>query len=403
MSAAIEALLPPNEKDLGDGFHVRRLVPQVARRAVGPFVFFDHMGPVGFAPGKGLDVRPHPHIGLATVTYLFEGEILHRDSLGVVQSIRPGAVNWMVAGRGIVHSERSAPETRAAGQTLHGIQRTAAAAARSRGRGRPSPAPSREQLEDHEGHGAAIDVARATQAARRRRGRTARSRRAASGRGLQVQRDQHREPDRVDAHRSSTGPTIGMTMMVISTKSRKKPITKITAITASSAPYCPPGMAESSSFTVSSPPRPRKTRLNSVAPISVAKIIAVMVMVVCDTAPARRRARGAPQRDADPKASRGRAALRRPSATRSASGGSCAAEAQVELGARARRAPTAATARDRIGQAAPRLAQPGEQRRADRAHRRGFGRRRDAAEDRAEHRDDQHDRRHQRAQQVAGR
>jgi redox-sensitive bicupin YhaK (pirin superfamily) len=122
MSDAIEALLLPKEKDLGDGFHVRRLVPQVARRAVGPFVFFDHMGPATFAPGSGLDVRPHPHIGLATVTYLFEGEILHRDSLGVVQPIRPGAVNWMVAGRGIVHSERSAPETRAAGQTLHGIQ-----------------------------------------------------------------------------------------------------------------------------------------------------------------------------------------------------------------------------------------------------------------------------------------
>lgn len=122
MSEIIELLLPPKEKDLGDGFQVRRLVPQVARRAVGPFVFFDHMGPVAFAPGRGLDVRPHPHIGLATVTYLFEGEILHRDSLGVVQPIRPGAVNWMVAGRGIVHSERSAPETRAAGQTLHGIQ-----------------------------------------------------------------------------------------------------------------------------------------------------------------------------------------------------------------------------------------------------------------------------------------
>jgi redox-sensitive bicupin YhaK (pirin superfamily) len=89
---------------------------------VGPFVFFDHMGPVRLAPGQGLDVRPHPHIGLATVTYLFEGEILHRDSLGNVQPIRPGEVNWMTAGRGIAHSERTPAELRADGTTLSGLQ-----------------------------------------------------------------------------------------------------------------------------------------------------------------------------------------------------------------------------------------------------------------------------------------
>lgn len=109
-------------KDLGDGFRVRRLLPDLALRTVGPFVFFDHMGPAGFAPGQGLDVRPHPHIGLATVTWLFEGKIRHRDSLGSVMDIEPGAVNWMIAGRGIVHSERSPPAERAAGHRLHGIQ-----------------------------------------------------------------------------------------------------------------------------------------------------------------------------------------------------------------------------------------------------------------------------------------
>ncbi len=101
---------------------VARALPSVESRSVGPFVFFDHMGPAKFAPGKGLDVRPHPHIGLATVTYLFEGEILHRDSLGTEQAIVPGDVNWMVAGRGIVHSERTRPEMRRAGHGLHGIQ-----------------------------------------------------------------------------------------------------------------------------------------------------------------------------------------------------------------------------------------------------------------------------------------
>ena len=95
----LEALLVPRTRDLGGGFEVRRVLPAARKRAVGPFVFFDQMGPVALAPGKGLDVRPHPHIGLATVTYLFEGEILHRDSLGTVQPIRAGDVNWMPAMR----------------------------------------------------------------------------------------------------------------------------------------------------------------------------------------------------------------------------------------------------------------------------------------------------------------
>jgi hypothetical protein len=112
----------PRARDLWDGFTVRRALPSAGTRSVGPFVFFDQMGPVDIAPGRGLDVRPHPHIGLATVTYLFEGEILHRDSLGVVQRIRPGEVNWMTAGRGIVHSERTPPELRVRGCRLSGIQ-----------------------------------------------------------------------------------------------------------------------------------------------------------------------------------------------------------------------------------------------------------------------------------------
>jgi len=118
----LEALIVPRTRDLGEGFEVRRALPDARKRMVGPFVFFDQMGPVAMAPGKGLDVRPHPHIGLATVTYLFEGEILHRDSLGTVQPIRPGDVNWMTAGRGIVHSERTPAELRTAGARLSGIQ-----------------------------------------------------------------------------------------------------------------------------------------------------------------------------------------------------------------------------------------------------------------------------------------
>ena len=108
--------------DLGDGFFITRLLPQMARRSIGPFVFFDYFGPVEFAPGKGVDVRPHPHVGLATVTYLFEGSQMHRDTLGSKQEIHPGDVNWMTAGRGIAHSERTGPETRARGHRLHGIQ-----------------------------------------------------------------------------------------------------------------------------------------------------------------------------------------------------------------------------------------------------------------------------------------
>jgi redox-sensitive bicupin YhaK (pirin superfamily) len=123
MNAAIEALIIPRTRDLGDGFEVHRALPSIERRMVGPFVFFDQMGPTVLRAGTGLDVRPHPHIGLATVTYLFDGEILHRDSLGNVQPIRPGAVNWMIAGRGIVHSERTPPALRAVGESrLFGIQ-----------------------------------------------------------------------------------------------------------------------------------------------------------------------------------------------------------------------------------------------------------------------------------------
>ena len=109
-------------RDLGDGFHVSRILPAIELRAIGPFVFFDYFGPVDFAPGKGIDVRPHPHIGLATVTYLFEGSQMHRDTLGSAQAIQPGDVNWMTAGRGIAHSERTQPEVRAKGHRMHGIQ-----------------------------------------------------------------------------------------------------------------------------------------------------------------------------------------------------------------------------------------------------------------------------------------
>ncbi len=115
-------VIVPRTSDLGDGFEVRRALPSSKRRLVGPFIFFDQMGPARFEVGRGLDVRPHPHIGLATVTYLFEGELLHRDSLGTVQVIRPGEVNWMTAGHGIVHSERTPPARREAGSPLFGIQ-----------------------------------------------------------------------------------------------------------------------------------------------------------------------------------------------------------------------------------------------------------------------------------------
>ena len=118
----LETIIVPRVRDLGDGFQVRRALPAAERRMVGPFVFLDQMGPTSLAPGSGLDVRPHPHIGLATVTWLLEGEILHRDSLGYVQTIRPGEVNWMTAGRGIVHSERSDTLQREQASSLYGLQ-----------------------------------------------------------------------------------------------------------------------------------------------------------------------------------------------------------------------------------------------------------------------------------------
>ena len=118
---SISLQIEPITKDLGE-FTVRRLLPDKRRQRVGPFIFFDHMGPAEFSPGNGVNVRSHPHIGLATITYLFEGEILHRDSLGFVQPIRPCEVNWMTAGKGIVHSEKASDEILASGQRLHGIQ-----------------------------------------------------------------------------------------------------------------------------------------------------------------------------------------------------------------------------------------------------------------------------------------
>ena len=119
-------LLQGHAKDLGGGFTVRRLLPAAQRQAVGPFLFFDHFGPMTAHPGDKHDVRPHPHIGLATVTYLFEGAMLHRDSIGVVQRIEPGAINWMTAGRGIVHSERTPDDLRQMTRRTHGLQLWAA-------------------------------------------------------------------------------------------------------------------------------------------------------------------------------------------------------------------------------------------------------------------------------------
>jgi redox-sensitive bicupin YhaK (pirin superfamily) len=137
------------ERDLG-GFTVRRLLPSPLRRHVGPFVFFDHFGPVDFGAGKGMDVRPHPHIALATITYLFDGAIRHRDSLGSDQIIRPGDVNWMVAGRGIVHSERTPADVRARGGKLHGLQTWVALPTRD------------EETEPRFDHHAAADVPHVT-------------------------------------------------------------------------------------------------------------------------------------------------------------------------------------------------------------------------------------------------
>lgn len=121
MSNPVELVIKPRPRDLG-GFQVARVLPYAKRRTIGPFIFFDRMGPNTFGVGEGIDVRPHPHIGLATVTYLFEGEIMHRDSLGYEQPIRPGDVNWMTAGRGIVHSERTREEIRNSENNMFGIQ-----------------------------------------------------------------------------------------------------------------------------------------------------------------------------------------------------------------------------------------------------------------------------------------
>ena len=120
-SAPVNVTIDPITKDLG-GFRVRRALPHIKQRMVGPFIFLDHMGPAVFPAGEGLDVRPHPHIGLATLTYLVEGSILHRDTLGNAQNIVPGDVNWMTAGRGIAHSERSSPESRQHARQMTGIQ-----------------------------------------------------------------------------------------------------------------------------------------------------------------------------------------------------------------------------------------------------------------------------------------
>ena len=123
MADPIEKIVRARAHELAPGFPVRRVLPAARRRAVGPFVFLDHFGPMTVPPGgSGMEVRPHPHIGLATVTYLYEGGILHRDSLGYVQAIRPGDVNWMTAGSGIVHSERTEPEMRRSGFRMHGVQ-----------------------------------------------------------------------------------------------------------------------------------------------------------------------------------------------------------------------------------------------------------------------------------------
>jgi len=118
---AVEHIVVPRARDIG-GFEVRRALPSTSKQMVGPFIFFDQMGPAALEAGKGIDVRPHPHIGLSTVTWLFEGQIFHRDSLGSALPINPGAVNWMTAGRGIVHSERTAPDERATDKRLYGIQ-----------------------------------------------------------------------------------------------------------------------------------------------------------------------------------------------------------------------------------------------------------------------------------------
>lgn len=120
-ASPVEMVIPGRTRDLG-GFTVKRVLPSAKRRMVGPFIFLDEMGPAEFLTGQGIDVRPHPHIGLSTLTYLFEGSMVHRDSTGVEMEILPGEVNWMTAGRGVVHSERTAPQQRQSGQRLFGLQ-----------------------------------------------------------------------------------------------------------------------------------------------------------------------------------------------------------------------------------------------------------------------------------------
>ncbi|GAB5501598.1 pirin family protein [Pyruvatibacter sp.] len=119
--APIRAVITPKPKDIG-GFEVRRVLPSIEARSIGPFVFFDHMGPATLPAGQGIDVRPHPHIGLSTLTWLFDGSLMHRDSIGAVQEIKPGEVNWMTAGSGIVHSERSPDHFRDSDARIEGIQ-----------------------------------------------------------------------------------------------------------------------------------------------------------------------------------------------------------------------------------------------------------------------------------------
>ena len=148
----IETLIVPRARDLGD-FEVRRALPAPQRQMVGPFIFFDHMGPVEFLTGQGIDVRPHPHIGLGTVTYLYDGEFQHRDSLGTNQMIYPGEVNWMVAGQGVTHSERTSEETRLGKSRLYGIQTWVALPEKDEERGASFEHHSKTSLPVLEGEG----------------------------------------------------------------------------------------------------------------------------------------------------------------------------------------------------------------------------------------------------------
>jgi redox-sensitive bicupin YhaK (pirin superfamily) len=160
-ASMLETVIVPRIHDLGGGFEVRRALPHKDRRMVGPFVFLDQMGSHVFTPGQGIDVRPHPHIGLSTLSYLFDGEISHRDSLGTLQDIKPGEVNWMTAGKGIVHSERTGPQVREQGSTLFACP------------GRPDP---HQRQDRHHGQGRA-------NSSRPSRSRMARSRPPAATRG----------------------------------------------------------------------------------------------------------------------------------------------------------------------------------------------------------------------------